>query len=120
MESTNLYYDEKGRPYIIKDGRVYYVTTNIPTKKKGIVNRLKNWFDGLSVNQQLGILCGTWFVAGLSWGSLISDVSNAKRQQKVTNLAYDVGTLQGRSDAYKEMAMNNPFNNLTVKETGKF
>lgn len=90
------------------------------TEKKGVLKKVNDWWDGLSFNTQLGITCGVWFIDGLLWGSLISDIKKVKQLKTAEASGAVKGYCLGQIDAYRDIATTNPFNNLKNPTVGKF
>lgn len=75
-------------------------------KKPNIFKRVKNWWDGLTTDQQWLCVTGLWTVDGLLWGSYLTAKHYDKKMTKVEQVGAYKGYVLGQIDAYKEMAQN--------------
>lgn len=75
-------------------------------KKPNIFKRVKNWWDGLTADQQWLCVTGLWTVDGLLWGSYLTARHYDKKMTKVEQVGACKGYVLGQIDAYKEMAQN--------------
>lgn len=76
-------------------------------QKRGPIKRLKDWWDGLTYNQQLGIVVGIWTLDGFLFGTEITAAHKNKQMKQAVHIAKAEGYINGQMDAYKEMAQRN-------------
>lgn len=79
---------------------------NRNAKKLGPIARVKNWWNGLSNDQQWACVVGLWTVDGLLWGSYLTARHKDKQIVKAEQIGATKGYILGQMDAYKEMAQN--------------
>jgi len=86
---------------------------NTNGQKKGIIRRVQDWWYGLSENQQIGLVCGVWFLDGILYGSYGMKIHKDKQAKEIAAHAAAQGYLMGQSDAYKEIAQN-PYKQMEI------
>lgn len=80
--------------------------TRTTEKKPNVFKRVKNWWNGLTNDQQWLIVTGIWTVDGLLWGSYLTARHKDKQIAKAEEIGAYKGYICGQMDAYKEMASN--------------
>lgn len=81
----------------------------VKVKKPSIFQRAKNWWNGLTNDQQWLCVTGLWTIDGLLWGSYLTAVHKNKQIEKAEQVGACKGYVIGQIDAYKEMAQSNPY-----------
>lgn len=94
--TTNETYSDLEQP------RIIYVKP----KKKGIIQRVKDWWNDRSYGEQLAMVVGIWTLDGVLWGSYFTKCYKDQQAVKIAQDAEQKGYLQGKMDAYKEIAQN--------------
>lgn len=81
---------------------------NTNEKKPNIFKRIKRWWkeDLTEDDRDAFKIAGIWCVDGAIWGSLITTIVIGNKAKKATNVAAAAGYINGKLDAYKEMAQN--------------
>jgi len=82
-------------------------------KKDNIFTRVRNWWNGLSNDQQWLCVTGIWTIDGLLWGSYLTAKHKDKQIAKAEELGATKGYILGQIDAYKEIA-SNPYAQMDI------
>ena len=77
-------------------------------KKPNVFQKIKHWWKEELTEDDRDIfkIAGIWCVDGLLWGSIITAGVCKVKSQKATDIAAAAGYINGKMDAYKEMAQN--------------
>lgn len=75
-------------------------------KEKNPFKRIRNWWNGLTNDQQWLCVVGVWTVDGLLWGSYLTARHMDKKVANAEKIGACKGYVCGQMDAYKEMAQN--------------
>lgn len=77
-------------------------------KKPNVFQKIKNWWKYSLTQDDRDIIkiSGIWFVDGIIWGTAIATGVCASKAKKASNVSAAAGYIQGKMDAYKEMAQN--------------
>ena len=73
------------------------------TRKPGLIERAKNWWNGLTFNQQLGLTIAVWTLDGALYSGMIVSNIKDKQAKRIAAAAYDVGVQDGKIEAYKDI-----------------
>lgn len=82
-------------------------------KKKNVFTKVKDWWQGLTNDQQWLCVVGLWTVDGLLWGSYLTTKKMSKQIIKAEQIGATKGYILGQMDAYKEMAQN-PYSQMDI------
>ena len=82
-------------------------------KEKNPFKRIRNWWYGLTNDQQWLCVVGVWTVDGLLWGSYLTARHMDKKVANAEKIGACKGYVCGQMDAYKEMAQN-PYNQMNA------
>ena len=75
-------------------------------KERNPFKRVRNWWNGLTNDQQWLCVTGIWTLDGLLWGSYFTAKHMDKKVTKAEQIGAAKGYVLGQIDAYKEIAQN--------------
>lgn len=82
-------------------------------KKFRPIARVKDWWNGLTSDQQWLCVVGLWTFDGALFGSLITAKHKDKQIEQAEKIGASKGYILGQIDAYKEIAQN-PYKQMDV------
>ena len=82
--------------------------TEVNRKKENVFKRIKRWWkEDLDDDERTWFkILGIWTFDGAMIGASIASSVKNKQMKKNVNIAAGAGYIQGKMDAYKEMAQN--------------
>lgn len=75
-------------------------------KKFRPITRVKDWWNGLTSDQQWLCVVGLWTFDGALFGSLITAKHKDKQIEQAEKIGATNGYILGQIDAYKDIAQN--------------
>lgn len=85
-------------------------------KKFRPIARVKDWWNGLTSDQQWLCVVGLWTFDGALFGSLITAKHKDKQIEQAEKIGASKGYILGQIDAYKDVAQN-PYKQMELGMT---